>query len=56
MLHHIHIFSFDKHVKIVIVPMSTLCNFIRNRSTTNFEIKPFDDDEELLPQVMTEMS
>ncbi|KAL4030930.1 hypothetical protein IC575_009185 [Cucumis melo] len=43
-----HSFPFDKQVKIVVASMA-LHNFIKVHSKTDFEFKPYDDDEMLLP-------
>ena len=42
-----HSFPFDKQVKIV--ASMTLHNFIRVCSKIDFEFKPYDDEEILLP-------
>lgn len=48
MIRHMHCFPFEKQVKIV-VPSMTLHNFIRTHFTTDFEFKPYDDNDDLLP-------
>ena len=41
-------FLFDKQVKIVVASVA-LHNFIRIHSKTDFQLKPYDDKEMLLP-------
>ncbi|KAL0545145.1 hypothetical protein IC582_020291 [Cucumis melo] len=45
-----HNFPFDKQLKIVVASMA-LHNFIRVHSKIDFEFKPYDDDEMLLPSI-----
>ena len=48
MLREMHGFPFEKQVKIVIASM-TLHNFIRINARMDIELKPYDDDQGLIP-------
>ena len=49
MLRHMHNFSLEKQVQIVIASMA-LHNFIWIHSTSDKEFEPYDNDNNLIPE------
>ena len=49
MLRHMHNFSLEKQVQIVIASM-VLHNFIRTHSTSDKEFEPYDNDNDLISE------